>query len=100
MAESVSTMVTANIIVIALIYGRGIVVNVIYIKWMFIYIYISLSVYSPLNIYKFPNLYLVFDACESSICQNGATCVNVADNFTCSCAAGWTGDLCETSKGF
>jgi len=29
-------------------------------------------------------------------CDNGATCVNTAGSYTCSCVTGWTGDMCET----
>ncbi|XP_038065423.1 uncharacterized protein LOC119735676 isoform X12 [Patiria miniata] len=36
------------------------------------------------------------DPCDSDPCQNGATCVKDADAFSCTCAAGFTGPLCET----
>ena len=28
-------------------------------------------------------------------CQNGATCINTFDGFTCNCASGYTGVTCE-----
>ena len=36
--------------------------------------------------------------CTSSPCQHGATCVDDVNGYTCICADGWTGLLCETSK--
>ena len=38
------------------------------------------------------------DECESDPCINGATCVDGVNNYTCICAAGYSGDLCETGK--
>lgn len=38
-----------------------------------------------------PNLNL----CASNSCQNGGTCVNTLESFTCECAPGFTGGLCE-----
>ncbi|PKU47914.1 delta and notch-like epidermal growth factor-related receptor [Limosa lapponica baueri] len=42
-----------------------------------------------------------FDACQSQPCQHNATCTDVAqkhdgNNFTCSCPAGYTGELCQS----
>lgn len=28
-------------------------------------------------------------------CENGATCVDTADSFSCTCAPGFTGSACE-----
>ena len=36
-------------------------------------------------------------ACDSSPCQNGATCVNSGDRYTCSCPDGWDGMNCENN---
>ncbi len=36
------------------------------------------------------------DECQSSPCQNGATCTDEANSFSCSCVDGFTGSLCET----
>ena len=30
-------------------------------------------------------------------CQNGATCVDGIGSYTCDCATGYEGDMCETS---
>ncbi|NWT70519.1 PGCA protein, partial [Prunella himalayana] len=35
------------------------------------------------------------DVCHSSPCQNGATCVDGIDSFTCFCLPSYGGDLCE-----
>ena len=36
--------------------------------------------------------------CLSNPCQNGGTCLDQVNAFTCICMSGYTGDLCETSK--
>eukprot|EP00058_Branchiostoma_floridae_P005498 XP_002590986.1 hypothetical protein BRAFLDRAFT_69463 [Branchiostoma floridae] len=36
------------------------------------------------------------DECSSTPCQNGATCQNMMDSFTCQCGPGYNGTLCET----
>ena len=38
------------------------------------------------------------DECLSEPCQNGGTCINGENEYSCSCIAGWQGDNCETSK--
>ena len=38
------------------------------------------------------------DECSSNPCENGATCIDGDNKYTCSCAAGFNGDNCETSK--
>ena len=30
-------------------------------------------------------------------CENGATCMNTAGSYACTCADGWQGDLCQGS---
>lgn len=32
-----------------------------------------------------------FDECASDPCQNGATCIDHVDYYTCDCASGWEG---------
>ena len=39
------------------------------------------------------------DECELSPCENGGTCIDGIDYFTCHCFPGYTGDYCETSGG-
>ena len=36
------------------------------------------------------------DDCDPDPCQNGATCRDQVDGYTCDCAAGYEGDHCET----
>uniref|UniRef100_K1RUJ1 Versican core protein n=1 Tax=Magallana gigas TaxID=29159 RepID=K1RUJ1_MAGGI len=33
--------------------------------------------------------------CDSNSCQNGGTCHNGNNQYTCSCLPGWTGTNCE-----
>ena len=41
------------------------------------------------------SMMLYVDQCTSSPCVNGGTCVNIFNNFTCTCVAGWTGQTCS-----
>ena len=36
--------------------------------------------------------------CSSDPCQNGGTCVDQINAFTCICMSGYTGNVCETSE--
>ena len=47
---------------------------------------------------KFAWLFLFTDIneCDSNPCQNGATCANEVNKYTCSCAAGYTDINCDT----
>ena len=38
------------------------------------------------------------DECASSPCQNGGTCVDVVNAYTCNCVPGYTGDNCDTGN--
>ena len=38
------------------------------------------------------------DECSSNPCENGGTCNDAVDMYTCDCDAGYNGDNCETSK--
>ncbi|XP_061657474.1 brevican core protein-like isoform X3 [Syngnathoides biaculeatus] len=35
------------------------------------------------------------DECDSNPCQNGATCLDAADGFSCLCLPSYSGELCE-----
>ena len=47
-------------------------------------------------------MYLKFlvdiDDCDPDQCENGATCNDGVDSYTCDCVSGYTGNNCETSK--
>lgn len=38
------------------------------------------------------------DDCSTNPCQDKGVCVDGVNTFTCNCASGYTGRLCETSK--
>ena len=47
----------------------------------------------------FPNaLTLEVDDCARDPCVNGASCTDGSNSRTCTCANGWTGNSCESSK--
>lgn len=39
------------------------------------------------------------DECESSPCENGATCVDQDNEYRCDCVDGYTGTECEIGEG-
>lgn len=36
--------------------------------------------------------------CSSGPCQNGGTCTDGVNGYTCRCVSGWEGDRCDISK--
>lgn len=36
--------------------------------------------------------------CDSSPCENGGSCEDEVDDYTCHCLAGYSGDHCQTGK--
>ena len=36
------------------------------------------------------------DDCENDPCENGGSCTDGVNIYTCGCVAGYTGDNCET----
>ena len=38
------------------------------------------------------------DDCADQPCQNGATCIDAVNNYTCNCVAGYTGKNCSIGK--
>jgi len=50
------------------------------------------------NVFKSLFGFTDIDECASSPCQNGASCNNEQNRFTCTCAAGYTGTTCSEGK--
>lgn len=40
------------------------------------------------------------DECASDPCQHGGTCIDGHLSYECTCAGGYTGNVCETGKLF
>ena len=38
------------------------------------------------------------DECGSDPCQNGGTCNDAVNGFSCDCVDGYTGPFCQTSR--
>ena len=49
-----------------------------------------------INFYK--HLFIDIDNCQPNRCQNGGSCTDLVKGYTCSCAAGYTGDNCEAGN--
>ena len=41
-----------------------------------------------------------YDDCQSIPCQNGGSCNNLFNNFTCDCSDRFEGDVCEKGNAF
>ena len=44
------------------------------------------------------HIFVDIDDCGDNECENGATCVDEVDGYSCTCPAGYAGDLCQTSE--
>ena len=44
---------------------------------------------------KIQILYADINECASRPCQNGGTCVDGVNSYTCNCDVGYTGENCE-----
>ena len=44
------------------------------------------------------HFFLDIDDCDPSPCLNGGKCIDDVDSYSCKCAAGYTGDDCETGE--
>ena len=51
-------------------------------------------------LYNVLNIFSDTNECASNPCQNGATCIDAVNSYTCNCAAGYEGTLCQTSMYF
>ena len=38
------------------------------------------------------------NGCNSNPCENGGTCIDEVDGYSCDCVTGYEDDNCETSK--
>ena len=47
---------------------------------------------------KNKTLFPDIDECASSPCQNGGTCIDDLNAYTCNCIPGYEGDNCEIGK--
>ena len=67
--------------VVKSIYRNGTTTAVVYrtVRWLRLRLYVLAS-----------------NACDSTPCQNGATCEEAQGGYSCTCVAGFEGDDCET----
>ena len=52
-----------------------------------------MSLFISINI-----VFVDIDECASSPCQNGGTCNDAVNSYTCQCVPGYTGSNCEIGK--
>jgi hypothetical protein len=84
-------------------YAYGCILYSLYLFWPF---GIELFLFSPVKFAKLQNelpsnsccACVVTSPCDSSPCQNGATCIAYGQAFSCTCAVGYAGTKCDKSK--
>ena len=47
---------------------------------------------------SYSNIFIDIDECASSPCQNGGSCTDEVNGYTCNCIAGYDGTDCETGN--
>ena len=73
-------------------YGKSVILRLLFR-------YISCS-FATLDITLFVGVSMLseINECDSNPCMNGSTCVDGINEYSCTCAAGNTGDMCETGR--
>jgi hypothetical protein len=61
------------------------------------YLLVQLRHRGTLQIAELELLFDHIDECDTTPCQNGGTCTNGVNYYTCACALGFTGGDCETN---
>lgn len=69
------------------------------IRFVFLLIFeIVTSVYLNTEAIKYNMAFSDFNECESNPCQNGGTCTDHLNQYSCRCAHGYTGVNCQTGQ--
>ena len=64
-----------------------------------IYIYIICILLPQMNLFMKTVFHLTdTDECASNPCQNGATCNDAVNQYTCTCVAGWQDAECQSGE--
>ena len=65
------------------------------------YVRIYVPFYGMFHPYYSKHIYTIYidiDECGPTPCQNGGTCTDAINSYSCACVAGYNGDNCETSS--
>ena len=65
---------------------------------MFKYLLHSVTCHETVKLSYASKFLTDINECHSDPCQNGATCVDGDESYTCTCETGWAGVHCENSK--
>ena len=75
------------------------------ITYSLVLVYVQKINKNKLDVFFFSILYIYIflclpdnNECSSSPCQNGGTCNNLVNMYTCTCRAGYTGTHCATGQ--
>ena len=59
---------------------------------------ISVIEINPILNNPYSNIFIDIDECASSPCQNGGSCTDQVNGYTCNCVDGYYGSDCETGN--